>query len=203
MRILAVADKTDPVLYDYFNPARFPGIELILACGDLEASYLSFLVTVFKAPLFYVRGNHDLCYDEEPPEGCDNIDGRLVVYKGWRIAGLEGSNMYNPQGRAVQATQGRMKRRVMALAPKVLRHHGLDIFIAHAPPRGVHDRKDPCHQGFEAWRDLIRWYKPRYIFHGHAHLNYGRTKRRDLLDGTEVIDAYGHIIIDAERGEER
>jgi len=59
MRILAVADKRHRALYDYFDKNRWADIDLVLSCGDLDAAYLSFLVTMIHAPLLYVPGNHD------------------------------------------------------------------------------------------------------------------------------------------------
>ena len=59
----------------------------MLSCGDLKAEYLSFLATLGRARLYYVRGNHDGNYDRRPPEGCDCIEDKLVVFNGLRIAG--------------------------------------------------------------------------------------------------------------------
>ena len=97
MKILLLADHEDAYLWDYYRPGCLDGIDLILSCGDLKANYLSFLVTMGRAPVFYVHGNHDLRYQAEPPEGCDCIDDKLVVYKGLRILGLGGSALYSHQ----------------------------------------------------------------------------------------------------------
>ena len=42
MRILVLADKESPYLWDYFEKSKFEGIDLIISCGDLAADYLSF-----------------------------------------------------------------------------------------------------------------------------------------------------------------
>ena len=55
-----------------------------------------FLVTMIPCPLFYVPGNHDKKYEREPPEGCVNIDGRVIEYKGVRMMGLGGCNSPHP-----------------------------------------------------------------------------------------------------------
>jgi len=89
MKFLVVGDKGEPLLYDYFDKSRFPGIDLILSTGDLRPGYLSFLMTMFNKPLYYVRGNHDIIYREKPPKGGRNIDGQIVTYKGVRILGLD------------------------------------------------------------------------------------------------------------------
>ena len=60
MKVLTVSDRVEPVLYDDFDAAFFTGVELILSCGDLPPEYLSFLTKTLNAPLYYVRGNHDI-----------------------------------------------------------------------------------------------------------------------------------------------
>ena len=73
MKILLVSDEECLYLWDYYRPGRLDGIDLILSCGDLNAEYLSFLVTMGRAPVLYVHGNHDGGYDKHPPEGCTYI----------------------------------------------------------------------------------------------------------------------------------
>ena len=46
MKILTVADEESPIYYDYYRPGTLHEFDLILACGDLSASYLEFLVTM-------------------------------------------------------------------------------------------------------------------------------------------------------------
>ena len=89
MKILVVSDKESKFIWDHFDPERFRDVNLIISCGDLSPSYLSFLVTMIPCPLLYVPGNHDKKYELHPPEGCVNIDGRLLIYKGIRILGLQ------------------------------------------------------------------------------------------------------------------
>ena len=71
MKILAVSDEECPALWDYYVPGRLKEYDLIISCGDLKADYLSFLVTMGRAPVLYVAGNHDNRYQHEPPGGCD------------------------------------------------------------------------------------------------------------------------------------
>ena len=56
MRILALSDEECMSLWDYYTPGKLNEYDLILSCGDLKPAYLSFLVTMGKAPLFYVHG---------------------------------------------------------------------------------------------------------------------------------------------------
>ena len=49
MKILAIADEESPYLWDFFEKSKLEGIDLIISCGDLEPSYLSFLATFTSA----------------------------------------------------------------------------------------------------------------------------------------------------------
>lgn len=79
MKILAVSDVESPYYWDYFEQTKLDGIDLILACGDLDPEYLSFLATFSRGPLLYVHGNHDAKYAEIPPEDCICIDNKIYV----------------------------------------------------------------------------------------------------------------------------
>lgn len=59
MKILVLADQKSKYLYDYYEPDKLKDIDLIISCGDLSPTYLSFFVTLCNVPLLYVRGNHD------------------------------------------------------------------------------------------------------------------------------------------------
>ena len=39
MKILVLADEADPRLWEHFDRRRLEGIDLIISCGDLPASY--------------------------------------------------------------------------------------------------------------------------------------------------------------------
>ncbi len=186
MRILALSDEEYPGYYDNYVPGRFDGYDLILSCGDLNANYLSFIVTVAHRPLLYVHGNHDTAYSSRPPEGCDCIEDKLVVYKGLRILGLGGCRKYHPGDH--QYTDRQMRKRIRKLRWKLLWHGGVDVVVAHAPPEGIGDGEDPAHRGFAAFLKLIDKYKPRYLLHGHTHMRYGETIRERVCGDTQVIN---------------
>ena len=81
MKLLLLSDVESPYLWDYYRPGRLAEYDLMLSCGDLKASYLSFLVTMGRSRLLYVRGNHDANYRTNPPEGCECIEDKLVTVK--------------------------------------------------------------------------------------------------------------------------
>ena len=195
MKILAISDQECPALWDYYVPGRLKEYDLIISCGDLKASYLSFLVTFARAPVLYVPGNHDVSYPFEPPEGCDTIDDHFVVYNGVRILGLGGCKKYHP-GR-YQYSERQMRRRIRKLAFQLWLHKGVDIVVTHAPPEGLGDDDDPAHWGFKALRDLIEKYHPQYLLHGHVHMTYNQTIPRVIEhQGTKVINAYERYVFE-------
>ena len=152
MKILVISDKENPALWDYYRPGCIDDVDLILSCGDLKASYLSFLVTMGRAPLLYVHGNHDTRYAQQPPEGCDCIDGKLVNINGLRILGLGGSAFYG--GGEHQYTEKQMARRLRRLKLQLRRAGGVDILLTHAPAKGCGDGDDYAHRGFECFLEF-------------------------------------------------
>lgn len=195
MKILLVADEESPYFWNHFRREKLDGIDLILSSGDLKPEYLSFLVTMGHAPVLYVHGNHDLNYEQRPPEGCDCIDDQLVTVNGLRILGLGGCVRYNNQ--PLQYTERQMERRIRRLRWKLWRSGGVDIVVTHAPPRGCGDAEDPAHRGFEAFLPLLDTYKPRYLVHGHVHQRYGTGNPRIRQYGdTTVINACGYYILE-------
>jgi Icc-related predicted phosphoesterase len=190
-----VADTESTYIWDYFQPEKFKDVELIISCGDVKAEYLSFLVTMIKAPLLYIPGNHDDKYLKNPPEGCESIDGRLITYNGIRILGIGGSRRYNLGH--YQYTEKQMKRRINKLKFKLWRNKGVDIVVTHAPLLGVGDGEDLCHRGFASFNLLLDRYKPKYFIHGHQHLSYGyQPERIKKYEDTMVINAYDHYILE-------
>ena len=191
MKILALADEECPALWDYYVPGRLKEYDLMISCGDLKANYLSFLVTMGRAPLLYVHGNHDESYKRQPPEGCDCIEDKIVVYNGLRILGLGGCNRYRPGEH--QYTEKQMRKRIR----KLWWHKGVDIVVTHAPPKGIGDGEDYAHRGFQALVDLIEKYRPKYLLHGHVHTNYGDNIVREKQYGqTQVINVCERYVID-------
>ena len=195
MRILAVSDEECAALWDHYAPGKLDGYDLIISCGDLKPEYLSFLVTMAKCPVLYVHGNHDTSYLRRPPEGCDCIDDRLVVYNGLRILGLGGCRQYRPGPH--QYSEKQMCRRIRKLRYPLWRAGGVDIVVTHAPAKGLGDSDDPAHRGFEALQEMLDKYQPKVMLHGHVHLRYGQDTTRERLYGnTTVINATERYVLE-------
>ena len=196
MKILLLADEESKYLWDYFEKSKLEGIDLIISCGDLKPAYLSFLATFAKVPVLYVHGNHDGVYDRTPPEGCICIEDSIYVYKGVRILGLGGSMNYNDGPH--QYTEGQMESRIRKLRLKLWRHKGFDILITHSPAKDVNDGDDRPHMGFQAFRNLLDKYMPKYFIHGHVHLNYKWNQQREYKynEHTTIVNAFERYILD-------
>lgn len=214
-RILAVADEPFPGLPD-LHEAR---PDVVLSCGDLPWEDLERIVDAANVPLLYVPGNHDPALvaahrplawpptienphllDPPGPRGCINVDGGIEDAGGLRIAGLGGSIRYREGPH--QYTQKEMTRRARRLARRAARlrrrdGRGVDVLIAHSPPKGVGDEDDRAHEGFEAFHWLVRRLTPRLLLHGHIH-PYGVPKPDRYLDATRVVNVVPFKVIDVQ-----
>ena len=203
-RILAVADEVDEGLYgDRLDELR---PDIVVACGDLPFDYLEYLVSRLDVPLLYVPGNHDPdlrpantrwspAYTEGPapgPEGCVNVDGRVVDAGGLRVAGLGGSMRYRPGPNQYTPAQMRWRAlRLQALARWQRSPTGrrLDVLLTHAPPQGFDENPgDLAHRGFAAFNRLVKDLMPPVHVHGHVH-PYGVPKPSRRLGSTLVVNA--------------
>jgi Icc-related predicted phosphoesterase len=204
MKILCVSDQIDPLVYSNSIKNRFADVDLILSAGDLPMDYLDFIVSCLNKPLLFVFGNHHaekLVGNTFQGYGSIHVGSKIWIESGLIIAGLGGSIRYNRGPN--QYTDGQMYFEIIKLVPKMLCYrliHGRfpDILLTHAPPQGVHDKQDPCHRGFKAFRWFMKTFKPKYLIHGHIHLYDLCDIRRTRWMGTEVINAYGHYVIDTD-----
>lgn len=192
MKILAISDVESKHLIDFFDASKYVDIDLILSAGDLNSSYLSYVVTMINKPLLYVLGNHDVRLLNNPAEGCDCIDDDIVTFKGLRIAGLGGCMTYS--GKSLQYTESEMAWRIKK---KYFRYRkGIDILLTHAPAYGIGDGKDQAHTGYQSFISLLDKYEPKLMIHGHMHLNYGNFQREQQYKSTRIINAFDHTIIE-------
>ena len=210
MRVLAVSDKVEPVLYSGVVNERIGPVDMILSCGDLPFYYIEFLTSMVNRPCYYVFGNHGREFEfqggnwdaKHAPQGAEDLHMRAKREGTLLLAGLEGSIRYNRAPR-FQYTENAMMSNIMRLAPQLIANrlrHGryLDVLGAHSPPWGIHDQPDPAHQGFKAFLTFMRWFKPRYLLHGHIHLYRLDVVTRTLFEETEVINVYPFRVLDLE-----
>jgi len=213
VRALAVADEVDERLWSCgFHDTS---VDLVLGAGDLPFDYLAFLADALDRPCVFVPGNHDpdlsgftrfgglSMRDGFPrewpgPPGAVNADGRVVDVAGLRIAGLGGSVRYNDgPNQWTQAQQTRRARRLVRAAQRRRRKdgRGVDILLTHAPPRGLGDREDPPHQGFECLQWTVERLRPKWLLHGHIH-PYGEPQPDRRIGETRVRNVVGRHVMD-------
>jgi Icc-related predicted phosphoesterase len=90
-----------------------------------------------------------------------------------------------------------MRKRIFKLWFQLWKHKGVDIVITHAPPQGVGDADDLAHAGFRAFLPFLDKYKPKYLLHGHVHMNYGANSKREQSYGkTTVINVSGRYTLE-------
>ena len=211
MRVLAVSDKVEPVLYSPGLPDRVGKIDCVLSCGDLPFYYIEYLTTVISKPTYFVYGNHarevqftsgkgEEWNRSTAPMGASDLHRRGVKEGPLLLAGLEGSMRYN-DGPGAQYTDGEMWSNVRRLAPRLLYNrirYGryLDVLVAHSPPYGIHDKQDLPHIGFRSFLPFMRWFRPRYLLHGHIHIYRNDEITETLYYHTRVINVYPYKILE-------
>ena len=204
MKILSVSDQVDPRIYSEALKDRHSDVAFVLSCGDLPYGYLEYIISGLNRPLYYVHGNHDLykrSNQEETrslPLGGDNLHRKIYREHGLLLAGVEGSIRYNQKTR-YQYTQAEMWSHVLRLVPglyynKLVYGRFLDIFVTHAPPKGIHEGEDWTHQGIEAFRWLIDTFQPAYHFHGHIHIYRPDAIVETQIGKTLVINTFEHRV---------
>lgn len=156
--------------------------DVVISCGDLaDATILRVAQRVRCRQLLAVKGNHDSSGPFESP--IVDLHLKASIFEGIRFAGFAGSWRYKPHGNYLfeqhEVTQQ------LATFPAV------DVFVAHNSPRGVHDRNDDVHFGFDAFLAYIDRAKPRLFLHGHQHVN-----RTTQVGETTVIGVFGSRRLD-------
>jgi uncharacterized protein len=207
MKILVISDVVLDFIYSNSLADRMSDIDFVISCGDLPNYYLEFIVSSLNKPLFYVMGNHNSSRvytenglkEDDMPQGCINLDQKVIVYKGVILMGLEGSMSYNKG--IYQYTDYQMYCKISRLKPrlilnKLFKKKFVDILVTHAPPYKIHDREDLCHKGFECFNKFIKKFKPKYLIHGHIHLYGNDNEWSTTVEDTKIINAYGYRIIE-------
>jgi len=193
---------------------RFSDIDLILAAGDLPLDYLDYIISSLNKPLFFVFGNHHtdelkhykkvwndpISREDEEYMGCGAVylGTKVKTEDKFILAGLGGSMRYNNGPN--QFTDFDMYIEIIKLIPRLLwnrisRGRYLDILLTHAPPKGIHDKKDKCHWGFKAYLWFMKVFKPKLLVHGHIHLYDLSDVRCTKWKNTLVVNSYSHYVV--------
>lgn len=194
VRLLAVSDEADRALDVEANRVALGRIDGIVGAGDLAPDYLAFLADAFKAPLIYVRGNHDRGenWDARRPHLPQPLGRATDELRGLRLAGLSWPG--RPGGQAIR-DEGAAWRQALSLWLH-LRGKRPHVVLSHVPPRGVGDvPEDAYHRGFAAYRWLSRRLAPRLWIHGHTALSAVAGWRQDW-GGTTFVNATGAVLVE-------
>ena len=90
-----------------------------------------------------------------------------------------------------------MRRRIHKLRHAIKKAGGVDILVTHSPARGLGDRDDPAHRGFECLRELLGELKPEIMLHGHVHPQYDFSLVRELsYEATRIINVSDRYVLD-------
>jgi len=214
LKILCISDQIDPQVYSPLIKERFSDVDFVLSAGDLPLDYLDYIISCLNKPLFFVFGNHhtdelmyfrnvwNMPHNHEEKEyfscGAVHLGSTVKIENNVIITGLGGCKRYN-RGQN-QFSEFEMFWEIFKIIPgllwnRIFRGRFLDILLTHAPPSGIHDKKDRCHQGFKIFLWFMKVFKPKYLVHGHIHLYDLSAVRSTKFLSTTVINAYSHYLI--------
>lgn len=183
LRILTIADT--PPKRPISEWVKQESLDLIITLGDLEYTQINQLEVVTAIPKIGVYGNHCTPGYMEPL-GIMNLHLHKWSFGGLTFGGFEGSPRYKRDPYAKMYTEEE--------ATELLHNFPyVDVFIAHAPPRGINDEDDVAHTGFQALRDYIETKQPRFFLHGHTY-----PKAADLVTKhgqTEILYVNGDQLL--------
>ncbi|MFW6164294.1 MAG: metallophosphoesterase family protein [Planctomycetota bacterium] len=179
MRCLVLADMDD---------LRWRGgrheVDAVLACGDVaDAAIVGAAEACGGVPALAVKGNHDRHIEFVAP--IRDVHRRVERLGELTVGGFQGCWQYKPRGHYLYSQE--------EVAAALERFPPVDIFLAHNSPRGVHDRDDLVHIGFDAFAAYIARARPRLFLHGHQHVN-----RETQVGATRVVGVYGHRTVELE-----
>ncbi len=177
MKLLVLADISDLRWHGGDGSA-----DAVLACGDVDDAVILGAASAYRCPhIFAVKGNHDR--NAPFPSPILDCHMRAHALESLTVGGFNGGWRYKPRGHFLYG-QDEVEL-LLASMPAV------DIFLAHNSPRGIHDREDGAHTGFDAFNAYIQRARPRLFLHGHQH-----TAMESLLHGTRVVGVHGHAVVE-------
>ena len=177
MRLLLIADIDDLKWRGGSGKA-----DLLISCGDVSDPVILGAAEAYQCTRIQaVKGNHD--FPSPFPNPIVDLHLSVIEHIGISFGGFNGSWKYKPRGHFLYEQDEAVT--LLKDFPHV------DVFVSHNSPRGIHDKEDEIHTGFDALTEYIRRQKPKVLIHGHQHVN-SETE----VGGTRVIGVYGHRVIE-------
>ncbi|HBC89441.1 MAG TPA: hypothetical protein DCZ94_21090 [Lentisphaeria bacterium] len=172
MNLLVIADDNF-----FFQQPDSELTDAVISCGDLSDDViLRVAKESHSSRIFAVKGNHDSA--GAFPSPITDLHFKVERFTGLLFGGFNGSWKYKPRGHFLYEQSE--VRHMLRSFPAV------DVFVAHNSPKGIHDKDDEIHIGFQAFVDYIHRAKPRLFIHGHQHENI-----ETQVGETRVIGVYG------------
>ena len=169
MNLLVIADE-------YSVAESLPGTrpDVLISCGDLYDSTILRCAEHYDChQILAVKGNHD---SPAPfPKEITDLNFNIVEVGGLVFGGFAGCWKYKPRGHYLFEQH--------EVTAKLKHFPAVDVFVAHNSPRGIHDREDDVHLGFDAFNEYIERAAPRLFLHGHQHLNIETMRGNTRLLG--------------------
>jgi hypothetical protein len=201
IRLLAASDEQDPALEHEVNRRALGTIDAVIGCGDLEPHWLAFLADAFRAPLVYVRGNHDRggAWEDRPNVPAALGAGRTTRLAGLDIAGFEwpGAGRRDNERRSGLAWLHVFSIAWRTLARRLLGRARPLLVISHAAPEGAGDSPDAFHVGFRAYRWLMNVLRPPLWLHGHTTTASVPALEVDA-GATKLVNVTGAVLVELE-----
>ena len=204
IRILAASDETDPALDQLPNREALGSIDLIVGCGDLSPDRLCFLADAFRAPLVFVRGNHDRGGPwprphnlPEPLAGSDltSLPGIPLLGLPWPTGDRE-TNRRDETAAWLQVVRLAAPRLLASTVPRLARAGTPLLVLSHVPPLDAGDTPtDLYHRGFAAYRLLLDRLAPPLWLHGHTTMA-ARSTWQERHGRTLLANATGSILVE-------
>lgn len=177
MKLLILADMDD------FHWKQAGGnADAILSCGDTYDQLILEAAQAYSCSrIFAVKGNHDA--NTPFPAPIMDLHLHVCEHGGLRFGGMHGSYRYKPAGHFIYS-QEKMQELFLAFP-------AVDVFLSHNSPRGIHERDNSAHQGFDGLLGYMQKTKPALVIHGHQH-----TNQETVVNGTRIISVHGYRLIE-------
>ena len=171
IRILAASDEPDRALEGSINRDALGPIDLVVGCGDLSPDWLCFLGDAFRAPLVYVRGNHDRQGPWPTPRRPAAARRRRPTTACSRASRWSALPWPSFRKDAAPRDEKDAWLQVTRLAPGLALHRRPPVLVvSHAPPRDAGDTPtDAYHVGFAGYRVIADRLRPPLWLHGHTN----------------------------------
>ena len=196
LRLLAASDEVDPALETLANREALEPVDLVVGCGDLAPDWLEFLADAFRAPLLYVRGNHDWRGPWPSPPGIP------AASSGWEDRLVEGIPILALPWPGREDEHRRRDERaawfqvVRHAVPRLAGPGGEAIIVSHVPPQGAGDTSvDDYHAGFAAYAFVLRHLRPSLWLHGHTTRAAQRAWRTERAS-TTLVNVTGSVLVE-------